>query len=179
MEKINPDQALKNARLAVKLNPSLQESCWNLLANLMAARGNGEIKASMDFYHQSVEASDWKGKRTLLEESIAADPTFPWSYNDLAWVLATSENPAERNGQEAVKFALEACELDGYHYWGLLDTLAASHAENREFQEAVKWVTEAIANCDDADDVEEMKKSLERYKAGKRFPFPDGQEGVD
>jgi hypothetical protein len=175
---IAPDQALENARLAVMLNPSLQESCWSLLADLMEARGNGSLRASIHFYQQSVKASDWKEERILLEKSIAADPTFPWSYNDLAWHLATSENPAERNGQEAVKFALKACELDAYHYWGLLDTLAASHAENKEFQEAVKWVTEAIANCDDADDVEEMKKSLERYKAGKSFPLLDGQDEI-
>jgi formylglycine-generating enzyme required for sulfatase activity/serine/threonine protein kinase len=174
-----PEQALENARLAVKLNPSLHKSCWSLLANLMAARGNGELKASMDFYQQSVEASDWKEKRTLLEESIAADPTFPWSYNNLAWHLATSENPAERNGQEAVQFALKACELDGYHYWSILDTLAASYAENGQFPEAVLRMTQAIANCDDGDQVEEMEKLLERYKAEKRFPFPNGQEGVD
>ncbi len=144
----------------------------------MEARGNGAFIASIDFYTQGVEASDWKETRTLLEESIAADPTFPWSYSDLAWHLATSENPAERNGQEAVKFALETCEIDDYHYWCFLDTLAASHAENGEFQESVKWITEAIANCDDADRVEEMKKSLERYKAGNSFPLQDGQDGI-
>jgi tetratricopeptide (TPR) repeat protein len=176
---IAPDQALENARLAVKLNPSLQESCWDLLANLMEARGNGSLKASMDFYHQSVEASEWKEKRTLLEESIAADPTFPWSYNNLAWDLATYENLAERNAQDAVKFALKACELDGYHYWSFLDTLAASYAENGQFPEAVLRMTQAIANCPDESQRKEMLELLKRYKSGKRFPFPDGQEGVD
>jgi tetratricopeptide (TPR) repeat protein len=145
----------------------------------MEARGNGALKASMDFYHQSVKASDWKGTRTLLEKAIAADPTFPWSYNNLAWHLATYENPAERNGQEAVKFALKACELDGYHYWSFLDTLAASYAENGQFPEAVLAMNQAIANCNDGDQVDEMEKLLERYKGEKRFPFPDGQEGVD
>jgi hypothetical protein len=162
---IAPDQALENARLAVKLNPSLQESCWWLLADLMEARGNGSLRASIDFYNQAQEASDWKEKRTLFEESIAADPTFPWSYNDLAMHLATSENPAERNGQEAVKFALKACELDGYHYWGLLDTLAASYAENGQFYETVLRMTQAIANCPDDGERKEMLELLERYKS--------------
>ncbi len=38
----------------------------------MEARGNGALIASIHFYQQSVKASDWKEKRTLLEEAIAA-----------------------------------------------------------------------------------------------------------
>lgn len=81
---------------------------------------------ALDFYNQSGEAGDWEEQRELLEQSIAADPTFYWSYNNIAWHLAAAEDPAERNGAEAIKYAKRACDLEGYHYWGLLDTLAAA-----------------------------------------------------
>jgi len=94
--------------------------------------------------------SSWKTTSKLLRRSIAVaseSPSFLWSHISLAWHLATANNLAERNSKDAVKFAHKACELDGFHYWRFLVALAASYAENGQYDEAVKWQTKAIANC--------------------------------
>jgi tetratricopeptide (TPR) repeat protein len=50
--------------------------------------------------------------------------------NSLAWVLATDQNPENRNGVEALKWAQVACEGEGGKNPEYLDTLAAAYAES-------------------------------------------------
>ncbi|MHC1728485.1 MAG: tetratricopeptide repeat protein [Syntrophobacteraceae bacterium] len=67
--------------------------------------------------------------------------------NSIAWILATCPNPDFRNGEEAVKMARKAVELDGskpyYH-----DTLAAAYAESGMFREAVEEQKKALKLLD-------------------------------
>ena len=50
--------------------------------------------------------------------------------NNLAWVLATTENEKVQNPTEAVKFAQSACEFTSYKQPDLLDTLAIAYADS-------------------------------------------------
>ncbi len=169
-------EALKEAELAVKLDPSLQRSCWGLLADLKRQAGDSSLAEALELYNESCEAESWDEKSTLLKKSLAAAPTFYWSHNNLAWHLAAAPDPEERDGAAAVNHALKACDLDGYHYWGLLDTLAAAYAENGQFDLAVKWLTKAIENC--PEDTSELESLLERYESGQAYPYeqPDGDD---
>src|SRR6266478_9952952 len=66
-------------------------------------------------------------------------------FNNLAWILATSENSSIRNGPNAVFFGEKAVAATHRKKPRILDTLAAAYAEASQFEKAVKTEQEAIA----------------------------------
>ena len=62
----------------------------------------------------------------------------------MAWLLATTPDPALRNGPEAVALATRAEELAPAGDPIVLDTLAAAYAETGQFVEAVTIANRAL-----------------------------------
>ncbi|HEY1603099.1 MAG TPA: fused MFS/spermidine synthase [Pirellulales bacterium] len=85
--------------------------------------------------------------RKALELSPAMDAnnkSWLWA-NNIAWINATSTDPALRDGPEAVRLAKQALDAAGPQQPGLVDTLACAYAENGQFDEAVRYAKE---NCE-------------------------------
>jgi hypothetical protein len=100
-----------------------------------------------------------------LDAAIELDGADPAPYEAKAWLLATAPSPEFRNGPEAVALASRALELTpgftpnrrSFTYGEVIpmtgafaeafirDTLAAAHAENGEFENAVAEQERAIA----------------------------------
>ena len=98
-------------------------------------------------------------------------PNYSGAANDYAWTLATNPKDSIRDGHKAVEYAKKACHGTDYKYAPSLDTLAAAHAEAGEWEEALKWQTEAVqlAEKSNPDDVKGMKERLALYKEKKPF----------
>ena len=64
-------------------------------------------------------------------------PPEPAENNNLAWTLATSPDPAKRNGILAVELAEDACQRTRYQVTVMVGTLAAAYAEAGRFDDAV------------------------------------------
>jgi formylglycine-generating enzyme required for sulfatase activity/TPR repeat protein len=169
----NPEQALTDAELAVKLDPDQSFGPWTFLAELKAERGNADLQSAVESFFRAFESPQWSVQRVCFEEAISAAPDFPWPYNAIAWHLASAAEPAERDGAEAVRMATTACALDGYKYSEFLDTLAAAYAENGDYDKAVESIRRAIAAC--PHDTSGLESLLERYQAGQSYPYPDQQ----
>jgi len=75
------------------------------------------------------------------ERALALNPCSGGTHNNLAWLLATSRDPALRDGARAVQHARRAVELGNNDAW--MDTLAAAQAECGDFATAVRTETEA------------------------------------
>jgi Flp pilus assembly protein TadD len=109
---------------------------------------------------------------TNLVKSVELDSNSAESLNNLAWVLATTEDVKLQNPTDAVKYAQRACELSGYEQPSLLDTLAVAYAAAGNFPEAVKTAEKAIKLAEDdgkKELAEEIQKRLELYKAGQPY----------
>jgi tetratricopeptide (TPR) repeat protein len=83
---------------------------------------------------------------------------------EMAWLLATDPNDEKRDGEQALAWAKEACELSGWTQPACLDTLATAYAECGDFEQAVKWETEALDALPDQIP-EEAVKALEARRA--------------
>ena len=72
--------------------------------------------------------------------------------NDLAWTLATSDDPAYRNGAEAVEISEHAVAVTQARNASVLDTFAAALAEVGRFDDALEAADRAIALANRLDD---------------------------
>jgi tetratricopeptide (TPR) repeat protein len=90
---------------------------------------------------------DYKKAIADLELAMKINPQTYEAVNDLAWLLATSQEDSVRSPKRALELAVEACKISGYEQWNTLDTLAAAHAENGQFDTAKEWLGKAIEHA--------------------------------
>ena len=103
--------------------------------------------------------------------AIETDPKLALAYNQLAWVLATSERSAVRDGPRAIELALKACELSQWKNPTSIDTLAAAYARAGNFGDAIRWQRKAMENSGLSSDRDAAAR-LRLYEEGKAWP-PD------
>lgn len=81
--------------------------------------------------------------------------------NNRAWELATSADPAKRNGARAVELAEDACVQTHYQQAVMVGTLAAAYAEAGRFDEAIGAAQMACAMAEKAGDAKLLAKNKE------------------
>ena len=106
-----------------------------------------------------------------LDKAIELDSRYARAYNNLAWLLATADEPSFRNGRRAIELALKACELSACKDAYLLDTVAAAYARNGDFAKAIEWQDKSIAHPEHALD-RDTQMRLKLYREGRAWP-PD------
>jgi tetratricopeptide (TPR) repeat protein len=91
---------------------------------------------------------DYKLAAVELRETVERFPRSAYAHNALAWFLATCPDATSRHGADALAHAKSACELTKWNDPDYLDTLAAAYAEMGDFDQAIKYVREAIAKLE-------------------------------
>ena len=119
LEKGELDSAIQVCRSALLLRP-LDADCHTMLAIALEERGNPA--EAIQHYQKALG---------LAPRSIS-------TLTNLAWLLATSQDPSLRNGLKAVELAKQADRLVGGTNTLVLRTLAAAYAENGEFANAIR-----------------------------------------
>jgi tetratricopeptide (TPR) repeat protein len=105
-------------------------------------------------------------------EALRQFPDDVQSCNNLAWLLATSADPKNRDADEAVELAERACTLTGFNQAPLLGTLAAAYAEAGRFDDATQTAQKALKLAEATGQTaltETNRQLLELYRAGKPF----------
>lgn len=74
----------------------------------------------------------------------AQDQGYLWIENNIAWMFATDPEPQFRDGNAAVKFAVQVCAASSYKESSWVDTLAAAYAESGDWDMAVETEQKAI-----------------------------------
>ncbi len=151
-----PDEALAHYAELVRLNPD-QPIIHTKIGIILA--GLGKIPEAIASY------------QTALQQN--AD--IPMALNNLAWILATTEDPKLRNATQAVQFAERACQLTQQQQPITIGTLAAAYAEAGRFKEAIeaakKAQTQALA-AGEKDLAATNQKLIDLFKASRPFREP-------
>jgi tetratricopeptide (TPR) repeat protein len=135
---------------------SLKPEVWQRIRDARQLARQGNIQAALQLYDQ------------LLKQ----DPDDPLALIDVAWILATAEQPHVRNGLAAVKMAQQAVQLTHQRQLQFLVTLAAAYSEAGQFAEAVKTtrIIQALARLTGQYQIAaHSQMMIEFYATGRPF----------
>jgi tetratricopeptide (TPR) repeat protein len=176
------DEAAAHFRKVIQISPASANAHGNL-ANVLV--GQGKLDEAVGEYHRTLELEpnsaqahyklglalqtqrNFKAAITECQRALELDPRHLPAHLGLAWLLATSPDNSLRNGEKAVKLAVEARALAGIESPQLLDTLAAAYAEAGRFSEAVETARQALnlnATKNDKPLAEAIQSRLKLYE---------------
>jgi Tfp pilus assembly protein PilF len=146
------DEAIAQYEQALQMDPNL----WTVHLNL----GNALLKKD-----KPLQALAHYQKAFQLE------PDSPSVQERLAWMLATSVQPSQRDGPKALALARQANDSADATDPVFLHTLAAALAETGQFSNAVETAQQALtlATRSNPDLVPEIQSELKLFQAGKPF----------
>jgi cytochrome c-type biogenesis protein CcmH/NrfG len=148
--------AIESLSQALRLNPDDADAHCVLAEILSGQNQKGE---AIRHYH----------------EALRVRPDFLEALNNLAWLLATSEDAGIRDGAEAVRLAEHACELTHYQQTMMVGTLAAAYAEAGRFDDAMATAQKACALASESGQQALLNKNqelLELYRAHRAYHEP-------
>jgi len=142
----------------------------------LAHRSNVSAALLSELYQSKgrscVDYGRYQEAKRALEAAVHLQPDDPTTLNDLAWMLATSQDKQIRNGRRAVDLATKACRLARWTNAFAIDTLAAAYAEHGRFADAVRYEQLAIRNLsaeDQQDQLHGMQERLQLYESGQPY----------
>ncbi|APW61202.1 tetratricopeptide repeat protein [Paludisphaera borealis] len=121
---------------------------------------------------------DYEKAIANLDYAAGQDPLDHEALDGLAWILATATDERVRDGGRAVESATRACQLTDWKTPEHLATLAASFAEVRDFENAVKRQQAAIDLTEDPPTQELRRERLALYAAKQPFHVDPGPRGA-
>jgi len=118
---------------------------------------------------------DWPRYVGDMKQWVRLAPQDPRAASELAWILATIDDDALRDGKTATELAETACELTKRDDPNALAALAAALAETRKFKRAVETLEMVIAKSGDvAPELKQLANiCLEQYRRNKPLRLAD------
>jgi tetratricopeptide (TPR) repeat protein len=105
--------------------------------NLITQPGMPELVQVVQQPQRTLEAIE------RLQNALQRAPEDVVIKNRLARIFATQDQPMFRDGPQALRLAREACDATNHQHPLLLDTLAAAHAELKQFDQAQRVAAQA------------------------------------
>jgi Zn-dependent protease with chaperone function len=147
------------------LKSSLEDKALTSLLNrkLAEAPENADLyRAMAQVYHQreNLAKAVW-----AYENILRLDPDDGMALNNLAWILATSDDPDLRDEKRALSLATRAVEVEGSPTF--LDTLAEAYYANGLYDQALTTIKEALDKATENRDYllrqqEKFRKAMEK-----------------
>ncbi len=164
-------EAVKWLEASVENDPGLQNSAWVLLGEIKAELGDASLSKAIDSYDEGQrchDRGDYEEAIEAYEDAIAADPQFPWGYNNHAYLLVSCPDPKFHDHVRALEFAKIAAEITKNRNWRILDTLAAAHASAGDFDRATE-VALTVLTMAPRSSQEQCLFYVKRYQARLRW----------
>ena len=93
---------------------------------------------------EGLEEGEGTSKSDRIRKRLHVNPRDTTALRELVLILATDENPEERNGHEALEYAQKLLEVTGQNDGITLVLISASYAELQHFTEATDWAKKAL-----------------------------------
>jgi len=138
-----------------------------------AEQGDANGQNSLGYFYQEGKGVTKDEKDAARWYMKSAEQGNVYGQNAVAWVLATSNDPAIRNGKEAVSWAQKSIQKLGEADSNAMDTLAAAYAEQGDFAAAVSTQEKAISTLKDMAKSKEFQAHLKSYQDKK--PWRDNE----
>ena len=189
----NYRDALSAFEQALRINPDFSDTHNNLgvvllrQGELAEARGHFEDAIRLDPDHSQahgnlgtllLQLGDVERGIAQLRQALRLEPGFQEAAVRLSWVLATSNDPAVRDGREAVRLAERWATATRRQDPAVLDVLAAAYAETGSWDEAVATARQAVklaAAAGRAAQAEQIEGRLRLYQQQTPFRGPFAQ----
>ncbi|MEM7410916.1 MAG: hypothetical protein AAF430_11825 [Myxococcota bacterium] len=187
----DPAGALASLQRAVEIDPAHARNQARLGAALLRA---GDREAGLAAFTRShaldprqarvldVLAKDAEAKRAFRpaigyrRALLEIAPRSAGNRNNLAWLLATAPDPADRDPEQALTLARALVGDGGEAPAHQLDTLATALAAGGAFEEALVWSERAAQRARDAGNTaqaQEIEARADDFRAGRSFVEPD------
>ena len=105
---------------------------------------------------------------TDYDRAIELAPKYALAYQNKAWLLSSCTDAKLRNGKKAIQAATTACELSKYQDLGAVKALAASLAEDGQYDKAIGWQEKVLEGTPE-DQLPDERAILAKYQAGQPF----------
>ncbi len=150
------EEAMRDLNTAIRAEPY---SPYNPFARAVVYESLGKPQLALINYANALRLGPPQDVRAAIN-------------NQIAWLQATSPDPAVRNGKRAVAHA-EAAYRFATRKSDYIDTLAAAYAEAGNFEKAVNHQESAIAKAEgNAEELRGFRNRLALYRAGKPYRQP-------
>jgi tetratricopeptide (TPR) repeat protein len=178
------DQAIKDYNEALRLKPEYglalrnRGMCWTSKKDYDKALRDFTETLQLDPRDAAAHSglgSALTGKKQYaaaianFENALHIDARLTTALNSWAWLLATCPDANFRNGPKAVELARQACEQTDWKAAGIIDTLAAAHAEAGQFADAIRYQRQALENKSFAHNNDEARRRLQLYQENKAY----------
>ncbi len=135
-----PEDAIAHLQKALTASPGTPD----LESTLgMAFADKGDMPQAISHFERALALNPRDRVAQASLAQVCIDAKDAQGLRRLAWLLATSPDPAVRNGGDAVNYAQRAVDLSSAGNAQLLDTLAAALAESGQFARALQAAREA------------------------------------
>lgn len=153
------DKAINDYTVAIQLNPKHERAYYN---RALVYRNNRQYALAIrdstmgiqlkprdaDAHHNRgvyhFETGAFDKAISDFGQAMRFDPRDARTLSSLAWLKATCPESSLRNGKEAIRMSMRACELSKWKEPDYIEALAAAHSEVGDYDQAVKYQTQAM-----------------------------------
>jgi twitching motility protein PilT len=130
---------------------SPEEAYANAIDKTYLKRKFEEEHIEVDLEHAALDDADFNSevdadasKTDRVRKKLHVNPRDTAALRELILILATDENPDERNGHEALEYAQKLLDITGQNDGLTLVLISSAYAELQHFSEAADWAKKAL-----------------------------------